>query len=197
MRAILTGLVIVVIAAACGDGDATDTISGPGDETTTLATQATISPETESTTTTEGPGGSPPVELAGSAWDVTHHASELFSGITNIWPGSEITLLFGDDGSISGNAGCNDYNGTYQVEGGYITDPDPFSDEVEGQSVSIEVLAVTAVSCDDQDLMDQEAEYLDALGQAEQWSIGQGFGSDSALLLISEDGLLVEGQATD
>lgn len=138
--------------------------------------------------------GVPPIELAGTSWSVTHHASDLAGGsITNIWPGTEVTLEFGPEGQISGNAGCNDYTATYRTQGGYIAEPDPLSDEQSGQAITVTDVAATERACDDTDTMEQEAEYLQLLSEVELWSIGAGFESDESLLLRSaEGGLLIE-----
>lgn len=60
------------------------------------------------------------------------------------------------DGIISGSAGCNSYTG------GYV---------VDGESIEIGQLVSTEMFCDDDELMAQEAEYLQALEKAEAYSI--------------------------
>ena len=125
-------------------------------------------------------------------WQVTHLASELFPDITNVWPDTEITIQFGEDGTVSGNAGCNDYTGNYQLSGPYVTDPE--GDVQEGQGLTVTDLAWSEMACDSENLMDQEAEYLEDLQRVEHWLIGQGFESEESLLLLSlEEGLQVEG----
>ena len=37
--------------------------------------------------------------------------------VVTLITGSEISLNFGADGQVSGNAGCNRYTGAYQVQG--------------------------------------------------------------------------------
>jgi heat shock protein HslJ len=143
------------------------------------------------TTTSTGAAADAP-ELAGTSWSITHHASEIYAGVTNVWDGTEITLEFGTDGTFSGNAGCNNYEGTYEVSGPYVTEKG--FDDVLGQAMTITNLSFTEMACDDENLMEQETEYLQALQRVEQWSIGSGFGGDEDLLLTSlEDGLQAEG----
>ena len=178
---------LALALAACGGGE-----SG-ADSTTTTTTDApstTTTTMVETTTSTEMTADAP--ELAGTAWTITHHASEIYGGVTNVWDGTEITLEFGTDGTFSGNAGCNDYEGTYAVSGPYVTEKG--FDDVLGQAMTLSDLSFTEMACDDENLMEQETEYLAALQNVEQWVIGTGFGGDEDLLLTSlEDGLQVEG----
>ena len=93
----------VLVLAACSGGESADT----ADETTAAPT-ATSAPGTtgsDSGTDTTAPSGGDAPELGGTSWNVTLYTIE--SGMTNLWPGTEITLAFGSDGTFSGNAGCN------------------------------------------------------------------------------------------
>lgn len=185
----VTLVAMMAFLVACGDGGTSDTTESSEAGATTAATEITASGA--ATTTTEAEAGSePPVELAGSSWEVTHYQSDITGGFTNLWPDTAITLQFGTDGTISGNAGCNDYSGSYSVEGPYIAEPDPFGDEEEGQAMAISDLTVTEKACESENLMEQETEYLEMLPQTGLWLIGQGFGGDNALILRSsgEDG---------
>ncbi len=65
-------------------------------------------------------------------------------------PRSSITIRFGADGSLSGNSGCNDYSGSYTVN---------------GDALSVGPLAVTGALCDDEIDM-QEQRYLAILQSA-------------------------------
>ena len=51
------------------------------------------------------------------------------TAVTSSLLGADISILFADDGTISGNAGCNDYTGTYT--GGVDTTGDLTIDSVE------------------------------------------------------------------
>lgn len=95
-------------------------------------------------------------ELPGTAWDVTSYNTGS-EAVRSLIIGSEITLLLNEDGTVSGNASCNDYNGTYELDGGGIT---------------IGPLATTRKFCSDPaGVMDQETQYLAALQNAEVWAI--------------------------
>jgi heat shock protein HslJ len=70
---------------------------------------------------------------------------------------TQITAVFGDDGSISRSGGGNDYTGPY---------------ETEDQRIAIGPVAATKQLCDSPGgIDDQEAAYLAALESAELWVI--------------------------
>jgi heat shock protein HslJ len=79
-------------------------------------------------------------------------------GLTPVIPGSEITAVFASDGSLRGNAGCNQYNSSY---------------EATAESIAIiEPIATTRMVCDDTEgVMEQESAYLLALESAVTWEI--------------------------
>jgi heat shock protein HslJ len=90
-----------------------------------------------------------------------------------------ITANFLADGSINGSAGCNNFFGSYTVDGSTL--------EISG-------LASTRMACE-QNVMDAEAAYLDALQAATDWSISGGqltiISGDGTALVF--DGIAVEG----
>lgn len=70
---------------------------------------------------------------AGSSLPKTGTQWRLSSGLdVKLPPAAEVTLEFGADGAISGNSGCNRYNGRMTVE---------------GDSVSLSPLAATKRGC--------------------------------------------------
>jgi heat shock protein HslJ len=78
-------------------------------------------------------------------------------GVVSVIIGTELTAKFDDDGTLSGSAGCNNYNTTY---------------EVDGENISIGQTAVTQMYCQDPEgIMEQEAEYLAALQSAATYKI--------------------------
>jgi heat shock protein HslJ len=88
--------------------------------------------------------------LTGKVWALTElNGAPLVAG-------SGISAQFTSDGKFSGSAGCNQYNGTYTVTGSSITFPSP--------------IATTMMMCE-QPLMDQEAAYLKALGEAKTFKV--------------------------
>jgi heat shock protein HslJ len=95
-----------------------------------------------------------PITLTGTQWS----ANGINTGtdaVASLVADTEVTAVFGDDGTISGNAGCNTYNGTY---------------EVSGKSMTIGPLATTRMACEP-DVSAQEANYLEALGRVTTYTI--------------------------
>jgi heat shock protein HslJ len=90
-------------------------------------------------------------ELAGSSWDavaVNNGKQAMVSLIT----GSAIDADFGEDGTISGSAGCNRYNGPFVTE---------------GKQIQIGPVASTMMACiEPEGVAEQEAAYLAALENA-------------------------------
>jgi len=72
--------------------------------------------------------------------------------------GSHITISF-IDGQASGSSGCNHYGGGYKVNGDRIV---------------FDAMAMTEMACADSDLMDQEFEYLQLLGNTQRFEIRDG-----------------------
>lgn len=82
--------------------------------------------------------------------------------------GVESSIRFEAEGRVVGNAGCNNLQGTY---------------EVDGASMSFGPLAVTRKMCPPA-MMDQEAVFLQALARVRsfEWT------DDGALVLVPEEG---------
>lgn len=110
-----------------------------------------------------------PASLTGVTWVALFYNNGRGAAVS-VLADTEITAIFGDDGSLSGSAGCNNYMG------GYTTD---------GSSIVIEPPASTRKACPDA-IMQQEAEYLLALPTAATFTI-QG----DKLELRTADGALV------
>ncbi len=169
---------IVFVLAACGGDDSSPT-TGAGGAPTTVP----------DTTTTTGQSVAPP-ELAGTSWNVTEYQLPD-GGITDLWPGTEITVRFHEDGTVSGFSGCNEYGGTYEVDGSY----DPFEpgvrDPNDGQTLQLGGLSVTERGCESPTgVMEQEIEYLSAFQSSERWLIARG----ELLLRTAEGSLLVQAE---
>lgn len=84
---------------------------------------------------------------------------------------SLVTAEFGEDGSLGGSDGCNDYSTTYEVDG-------------DGITIAPEI-ASTLMACPE-DIMEQASWYISALTSAATWSIDPG----GALELRDADGAL-------
>jgi putative lipoprotein len=94
-----------------------------------------------------------PNELEGSRW-----VAESITGEPSA-EGVASTIAFAADGKVSGNAGCNDYFGSFAVE---------------GDSIAFGHVGATQKMCVDEANMVQEGRFLQALGQAERFSVQDG-----------------------
>jgi len=82
--------------------------------------------------------------------------------------GSTITLSF-EDGQVSGSAGCNQYFGSYQVD---------------GEAITIQKLAITEMACmEPAGLMEQENLIMEFLNDAQRYQL-----EDSRLMIFRPDG---------
>lgn len=171
---VLVAAAALVLAACSSDEPA-----GTGSDATSATTSATTT--TSAATTTADPGSDTTVPAGGDApdlgdtnWNVTLYQLESGS-MTNLWPGTEITLAFADDGAFSGNAGCNNYSGAFEVEGGYDEFEEGIRDENDGQAIRFDSLSWTEMACTSpNNVMEQELEYLTALGNVGRWVIARG-----------------------
>jgi hypothetical protein len=108
-------------------------------------------------------------DLMGSAWILDEVAQDLIIDMLPTLPGTQVTASFAD-GQASGSTGCNDYTAPVSSDG--------------GQALTIGPIASTQKACAEL-VMDQEAEYLAALGKTVQWSYWAG---KLALTYQTDDG---------
>jgi heat shock protein HslJ len=109
-------------------------------------------------------------DLAGTDWNVVGYNNGK-EAVVSVINGTTLTASFGKDGNLSGNAGCNNYNGSYTVNGNQIT---------------IGPLASTMMFCEEPaGTMDQEAQYLAALQTATTYQI-----ENNTLELRTKEGAL-------
>lgn len=93
-------------------------------------------------------------DLAGTSWKVTSYNNGR-GGVVSASSQTELTANFGEDGQLTGNAGCNDYFGPYEADGG---------------NLALGPLGTTRKLCPDE-IMEQEAAYLAALETAAAYRI--------------------------
>jgi len=87
--------------------------------------------------------------LSGTTWTVTGY-NDGKQAVVSALAGSTLTLIFGEDGRLSGSAGCNTYTTSY---------------EVSDQSLRIGLIASTRMLCNEPaGVMEQETRFLQALG---------------------------------
>ena len=108
--------------------------------------------------------------LAGVAWSATALGGE--GVISSIIVETAITALFAEDGSLSGNSGCNRYTASYTVD---------------GDALHISPAAVTVLLCNaPEGIMEQEQQYLAALESVAAYRI-----DGDTLELLTADGALI------
>ncbi len=95
------------------------------------------------------------VTLAGTSWAVRAYNNGQ-QAVVSVIIGTEMTAIFSEDGRMSGSAGCNTYNASYQTDGDGIT---------IGPAMS------TMMACAEEGVMEQEMQYLAALSTAAAYKI--------------------------
>ncbi|MCP4358634.1 MAG: META domain-containing protein [Chloroflexi bacterium] len=97
-----------------------------------------------------------PAKLAGSTWDVISYNNGN-QAVVSVIIGTELTAVFGEDGTLTGSAGCNNYTSNY---------------EADDENISIGPAASTRMFCETPEgIMEQESQYLAALQTAVTYKI--------------------------
>jgi heat shock protein HslJ len=109
-------------------------------------------------------------DLTGVTWAALN-VNNGRQAVSSLVADSSITAVFGEDGSLTGSAGCNNYMTAYTLD---------------GENITIQPPASTRMMCPDEGVMDQESAYLMMLPQAATYSI-QG----DQLELRTADGALI------
>lgn len=92
-------------------------------------------------------------ELAGTSWQAINYNTGT-EAVTTLIIGTEATLVFDEEGGVSGRASCNNFFGDYEADSGDLT-------------ISFGLLGATEMFCaEPPGVMDQEAAYLAALQNA-------------------------------
>lgn len=144
------------------DGEASDretNVLNPAADVETEAAGAEIDAETEIESAAADEMTEDMINLAGTSWKLVSHNRVALLDET------EISLNF-TDGQVNGNAGCNNFFGNYTQD---------------GDVVMFSGVGATRKACD-QNIMDQEAAFLEAISAADGVTI-----SDGALNLRSGD----------
>lgn len=115
-------------------------INGAANIVASMGAEASASPSASSAT------------LHGTAWNLAEMGGT--ADFARIIP----TIEFGADGTVSGFAGCNTFNGTFTTE---------------GQTLTMSPLAATKIGCQ-RPASAVEAEYLNALSGVTSWEIDAG-----------------------
>jgi heat shock protein HslJ len=109
-----------------------------------------------------------PPSLVGTSWLLNSYNNGK-GGMQSVILDTEITADFSEEGTMSGSAGCNQYNASFEAADGTIT---------------IGVAASTEMACmDPEGLMEQELQYLAVLQNAATYTI-----QDDRLEIRDENG---------
>jgi heat shock protein HslJ len=114
----------------------------------------------------------PVLSLTETNWQVHSYNNGVGGGlaaVTSPVPDTELTAVFGDDGTVEGSAGCNSYSGKYSVD---------------GTSMSIGALVTTRRACPEP-VMVQEQAFLTALQASTQYEL-----TADRLTLRDDDGAI-------
>ena len=96
-------------------------------------------------------------DLAGTSWEVISYNNGK-QAVVSVLLGTSLTANFDKEGSISGSAGCNDYNASYESDG--------------TSKIKIGPAITTRKACPEPaGVMEQELQYLQALETAATYSI--------------------------
>lgn len=128
----------------------------------------------------------PVLSLTSVVWQATN-VNNGREAVVGIVEGTEINAVFGEDGTLSGSGGCNNYVTSYTVD---------------GDQLSIGLVASTMMFCESPEgIMEQEAAYFAALETVASYSIMNGVldlrtadGAMAALFQV-ETGAVVAGPA--
>jgi heat shock protein HslJ len=109
-------------------------------------------------------------ELVETVWEL----ETIVIGVTvrSVLSGSRITIEFEPDGRVTGNAGCNSFGSTYQLD---------------EKGLGFHIFTTTMMACQDEAIMDQEALFLKLLQSAHSLSLEGGqlrLGSDEGELIF-------------
>ena len=106
----------------------------------------------------------PPIE--GTTWVITSYNTARQAMVSPV-SRTSLTIRF-KDGTVSGKSGCNNFHGTYTLN---------------GSAISLTPLASTRKACLNEGVMEQEQQVLAAIQSAVTWML-----RDGLLDLVREDG---------
>lgn len=117
----------------------------------------------------------PRASLAGSGW-LVRAVNNGQGAVTSVLVDSELTMTFGEDGTVAGSAGCNRFTGSFTVE---------------GQTLGFSPLATTRMTCMAEGVVEQEQAFLAAMASVATWEIR----GDRAQLRAADGALAVDLQS--
>ena len=146
-----------------------------GAATTFAITDGTLTLSDESGQVVLSYAESEPVSLTGTTWQATG-INNGTGGVASLVADSTVTAEFAEDGTLTGSAGCNSYNGSY---------------EVLGDTMTIGPLATTLMACEPE-VDEQESNYLAALENVTQFTLDR-----DRLELRDDEGALQVGYVSE
>jgi heat shock protein HslJ len=93
--------------------------------------------------------------LGGSEWEISAYNNGR-GGVRTLVAATRMSIAFGEDGTVSGSSGCNTFSGTY------------FAD---GATIEIGPVVLTKKMCAAEEVMEQEEQFLAALGNSAMYEI--------------------------
>ena len=97
------------------------------------------------------------ISMTRSDWTLQSYA-DTTGMLVPLKPGTQVTAIFGSDGTVSGSGGCNHYSADYTVR---------------DLAISISPPVSSKIFCSDPDVMQQESAYLNNLVRAEELRISE------------------------
>ena len=97
------------------------------------------------------------ISMTRSDWTLQSYADST-GMLVPLKPGTQVTAIFGSDGTVSGSGGCNHYSAGYTVR---------------DLAISISPPVSSKIFCGDPDVMQQESAYLNNLVRAEELRISE------------------------
>ena len=97
------------------------------------------------------------ISMTRSDWTLQSYADST-GMLVPLKPGTQVTAIFGSDGTVSGSGGCNHYSASYTVR---------------DLAISISPPVSSKIFCGDPDVMQQESAYLNNLVRAEELRISE------------------------
>jgi len=94
-----------------------------------------------------------PIGLKGSSWLVRSYNNGK-GGVVSVGGDATLHIRFSEDGTVSGSSGCNDFTGSY---------------ELDGQQILLGHMASTRKLCQGKRVMERETAFLTALATAATW----------------------------
>ena len=110
-------------------------------------------------------------KLPGSRWNLTDY-DDGSGTVVPVLPGTTVSAEFGDEGLLTGSAGCNGYSASYDVASNLI---------------NFGAIVMTEIYCmEPEGLMDQETQYLSNLEQSTAYAI-----VGDAMGLVNDEGAIL------